>query len=82
MPTIDAKSEFLKSQKASLPDVANLVTSPLMRTTMVFAFSQMAEMGATKEQLEGARIYRDLLLNLAEPPPEKPSFPQRQLKQE
>jgi hypothetical protein len=42
----------------------------------------MAEDGATKEQLEGARIYRSLLLNLAEPPPEKLSFPQRQLKQE
>ena len=80
MQTLDSKTHFLKisddSAKVWLTEAMN---SSAARTAMVFAFSQLAEEGASKEQLDGARRYRDLLINLAEPKPKPVEFPEKKL---
>ena len=46
---------------------------------MVYATSVMVEQGATQEELKGAKRFRDILINLAEPPEPKPTFPEKKL---
>lgn len=46
---------------------------------MVFALSQMMERGATAENIEGAIMYRNCLMNIAEPKAEPPTFPKKEL---
>lgn len=80
MPNIDSKTEFLRAtNEQQRVAVTNHLMSPEVRLAMVFAFSQLSENGATKEQLEGAIAYRDCLLNLAEPLPKKATFPEKKL---
>lgn len=54
-------------------------TTPTARLAMVFAVSQMVESGATKEQLEGAKHYRELLLEISEALPNPSTFPEKKL---
>lgn len=80
MINIEAKTEF---HRATTPEQRTLVHDRLVslevRLAMVFAYSSMAEAGATKEQLDGALMYRGALLNLAEPKETVPTFPEKKL---
>ena len=80
MINIEAKTEFHRATtEAQRSLVHNSLLSLEVRLAMVFAYSSLAESGASKEQLEGALAYRDALLNLAEPKAVAPTFPEKKL---
>jgi len=80
MINIEAKTEFHRATtEAQRSLVHNSLLSLEVRLAMVFAYSSMAESGASKEHLAGALAYRDALLNLAEPKDTPATFPQKNL---
>lgn len=80
MITVESKTEFHRATtKEQREAVASALMTKEVRFALVFAFSSMAESGATQEQLSGAKIYREMLLNLAEPAPKKADFPEKKL---
>lgn len=80
--TIESKNEFHRATtELQRVNVRNALMTPEVRLAMVFAVSQMVDAGATKEQLEGAKTYRELLLNLAEQQPKPAIFPEKKLTQ-
>lgn len=80
MQTLDAKTHFLKVvDDQSKSQLLEIVNSSAIRSAMIYAFSQLAEEGATADQLFGARRFRELLMNLPEPKPQPPTFPKKEL---
>ena len=80
MITIESKTEFHRATtEQQRAVVKNSLMSPEVRFALVFAMSSMVENGATKEQLDGAKMYRTALLNLSEPEQKKPTFPEKKL---
>lgn len=80
--TIEPKNEFHRATTdVQRTNVRNALMTPEVRLAMVFAVSLMADNGATKEQIEGARTYREILLNIAEAQPKPSTFPEKKLNQ-
>lgn len=77
---IETKLEF---HRATTEEQRNTLrgsfTTPTARLAMVFAVSSMVEAGATKEQLDGATRYRELLLEISEALPKPATFPEKKL---
>ena len=80
MVSLEPKSHFARSHSdADKAWLTNELSHPMVRTAMVYATSVMVEQGATQEELKGAKRFRDILINLAEPPEPKPTFPEKKL---
>ena len=80
MITLESKSHFVATQsKNDLAWLVNELSHPSIRTAMVFSLSLMAEQGASAERIAGAKQFRDILMNLGEPPDNKQTFPERKL---
>lgn len=80
MITLESKAHFVANHsKDDLAWLVNQLSHPSVRTAMVFSLSLMAEQGASAERLAGAKQFRDILINLGEPPDTKPTFPERKL---
>lgn len=80
MNSITPKQLFQESQPNNRQDFTTMCKSPAVRNAVVFAFSEMVmRPGVTKEHLEGAKIYADILLNLGEAAEKVEPFPSKQL---
>lgn len=77
---LDAKTHYLKiADEVSRTQLINLLGQSLVKTAMTFSLAQLAESGATAEQINGAIKFREILLSIAEPKPEPPTFPEKKL---
>jgi hypothetical protein len=81
MNTISPKALFLQAHKDKAEELSKIVLDTTLRHATVFALAEMAnERGVTQEQLDGAKRFVDILINLGEPPQKQPEFPDRTLK--
>lgn len=76
MTNLSAKKHYLASQPE--PDrlaASTSVNSTPVKTLMVFALSQMADEGHSTIAIAGAKHFRHLILNFADPQVETPEIP-------
>ncbi len=71
---------FQQSQVINRDELAKLCKQSPMRNAVIFALAEMAHRGCSAEQLQGAKIYADILTNLGEPTEKPEAFPDKQLK--
>lgn len=67
MNTLSPKTQFLKVHKEDAERLMTIVTSErTLSVACLYAHSQVAYNGATKEQMDGARLFITELLNLGD----------------
>lgn len=59
--------------------MAELSQDRVLRITTTFAYAQMAYEGVTKEQLDGAKRYAQILMTMGDPPQKQATFPEKGL---
>ncbi len=68
MNTLSAREQFHKTfTEKETSDLAGILNSTPVKNAMVFAVANMTIAGATKEQLDGARLLCLSLLTIAQP---------------
>lgn len=71
---------FQQSQVENRDKLAEQCKQAPMRNAVHFAMAQMVYQGATSEQLQGAKMYAEILMSLGEPTEKIEPFPSKELK--
>lgn len=79
MNTIAPKELFIQGNSPLALALSEQVKQPALRYGTVYALAEMVTLGASKEQLDGARIFADILLNLGEKAEKIEPFPVKQV---
>jgi len=79
MNTFTPKEVFLQSHDLEAKFLTEFAMSPTARIVVVFAMSQMVHDNASKEQLEGAKRFAHILLNLGDKDEPIPAFPDKSI---
>jgi hypothetical protein len=61
------KQQFIRRHHDLSLQLNQTVAEPWFQESMVYALSQMTDSGATKEELQGAKKFRDIFTTLGEP---------------
>ncbi len=78
---LSAKQVFLQAVPAeTLAGIATQLNTVPIRMAMIYATTHMVENGATSEQLQGAKLFRNALLNIAIPAAPAPTLPVKSIK--
>ena len=78
--TESPKALFILSHKDSATTLSQIVQDRPLRLAVVFAMSQLVFNGATKEQLDGAKLFATALMTLGDPIQPVPTFPSKEIK--
>lgn len=82
MLTLSPHHQFLSANAKEAEALKMATTERWMAVALTHALASMSIGGATKDELNGARKFIDILLNLAEPiKPLAPSLPSKELGQ-
>jgi hypothetical protein len=73
------KSLFQQAHKDAAEALSVMSRERVLRLATVFAISEMASTGATKEQMDGALRYSHILMNLGEPIEKAVTYPTKQV---
>lgn len=77
--TEQPKALYLQVHSDIAAKMAELSQDRVLRVTTQFAFTQMAWEGATKEQLDGARRYAQILMEMGNKAEPIAKFPEKNL---
>lgn len=81
--SINPKAQFIQTTTDEMRQVYNdFMSQPLARMAAVHTLAHLVAIGASKEQLEGAKAFADTFLNLGVPNESAPTFPSKDLKQQ
>ena len=65
--TLNPKEQFIRAwDDEAKTNFTGWMAQPVSRSAAVYALSQLVILGATQEQLAGARAFADILMNLAD----------------
>lgn len=68
MTPLTAKDNYFKTHtEKERSDLLELLNSTPVRTAMIYATAQMASLGYSKEELNGAGAFVNFLISMAEP---------------
>lgn len=81
MIPLDPKSQFIQwTPEDQREAFTRFMSQPLARNAAIYALALITTKGASKEQLDGARLFADVFMNLAEPQDEMPVYPTKALR--
>ena len=83
MLTLSPILNFQNQHKEAAAELSKVIKSGFMATSMSFALAELASRPSiTQEQIAGAKLYIEKLMNLAEPlPAPVPAIPSKELGQ-
>lgn len=82
MNAISPKQDFQNFQGVLVDDARKQTAQAWFLVSANFALAQLAWNGASSDELNGARKFLTILVNIGEPPVELPVFPKKQLDEE
>lgn len=81
--TLNPKEQFINAwNDETKTNFTGWMAQPVSRSAAVYALSHMVILGASQEQLAGARAFAELFMNIADKDVLPPQFPVKQLKQQ
>lgn len=67
MINLSPKSQFLRRHDDLVLALRDTIPQPWFQEAMTYALAQMTENGATRDELNGAKLFREALATLGEP---------------